>query len=251
MIYRYFVTGTDTNVGKTVISAALLHKAGQQGYASFGLKPVAAGCIGTPATNSDALLLQRHSGTQLSYSLHNPVALNAAIAPHIAAQQEGQTQSLALNNLSTRCEHSLMQAIEANQEPQRDHWQLIEGAGGWLVPLDNQNTLADLAIQLSAPVILVVGIRLGCISHALLTAQAVHASGLKIAGWIANSLEPNMPSETDNLTYLTQAMQNARIPMLGHIPYQPSLALPESDHEHHLPDAETIQTVADLLRLPT
>lgn len=250
MIYRYFVTGTDTNVGKTVISAALLHKAGQQGYASFGLKPVAAGCVGTPLTNSDALLLQRHSSVQLPYEQHNPVALKAAIAPHIAAQNEGKAQNLELDNLGRQCEHSLMQAIEANPDQQRDNWQLIEGAGGWMVPLNHQHTLADLACQLSAPVILVVGIRLGCINHAMLTARAAHASGLKIAGWIANSLEPDMPSEADNLSYLTQAMQNARIPMLGHIPYHPSLALPESETEHHLPDANTIQMVADQLRLP-
>lgn len=249
MIYRYFVTGTDTSAGKTIVSAALLQKAAQQGFASFGLKPIAAGCIGTPATNADALLLQRHSAIQLAYSQHNPVALNAAIAPHIAAQQQQKSHELELNNLTARCTQSLTHAIEADDD-NRDSWQLIEGAGGWMVPLNNQNTLADLAVQLSAPVILVVGIRLGCINHALLSVQSIRATGLKVAGWVANSLEARMPSEQSNLDYLTQAMQNARIPLLGHIPYHPELSLPDGETEHNLPDAAVIEAVARSLKLP-
>ena len=250
MIYRFFVAGTDTGVGKTLISSALLCKAGQQGYATFGLKPVAAGCIGEPPTNRDALLLQRHSSVQLDYDWHNPVALRAAIAPHIAAEQEGCAQSLQLPSLTERCENSLTKALETRGEPGVDSWQLVEGAGGWMVPLNHQHTLADLALSLGTPVILVVGIRLGCINHALLSIQAIQSKGLKIAGWVANSLSPDMEAEKNNLEFLTQAMQNARVPLLGRVPYNPDLDIEESNTEHFLPTPADIERVAEFLTLP-
>lgn len=248
MAYRYFVAGTDTGVGKTLVTAALLHKATQQGYAAFGLKPVAAGCTGFPLQNTDAQLLQRHSATNLSYNTHNPVALEAAIAPHIAATLENKTAEMDLKYLTNACENSLSRALTTANG--KLPWHVVEGAGGWLVPLNDQHTLADLAHALRTPVILVVGLRLGCINHAMLSVESIQLSGLPLAGWVANSLEPCMHSEKNNLEYLTQAMQRKNIPLLGKLPYTPSLK--ESDHarENTLPSAKDIAQMADFIQLP-
>lgn len=248
MIHSYFIAGTDTGVGKTLVSAALLHKASQQGYATFGLKPVAAGCLGTPPTNSDALLLQRHSSQKLDYEWHNPVALKAAIAPHIAAEQENCSKLLELDALVQSCHNSLTKARQASGGS--NTWQLIEGAGGWLVPLNRQHTLADLALSLSTPVILVVGLRLGCINHALLSAQAIQTKGLKLVGWVANSLSSDMKAEASNLEFLTQHFQQIGIQCLGAIPYQAELDFEESETRHQLPGTSIIAQVAQKLTLP-
>ena len=209
---------------------------------------MAAGCIGHPPTNRDALLLQRHSSIQLDYHWHNPIALNAAIAPHIAADQENRTSELHLPQLIKTCENSLHQAENSHESD--DCWQLVEGAGGWMVPIDQQHTLADLALQLNAAVILVVGMRLGCINHALLSVQAIQQSGLPIAGWVANCLAPNMDAETSNLEYLTQALNSAGIPLLGTVPYRRDLDIDESDIEHVLPKHSDIEDIAQYLTLP-
>lgn len=221
---RYFVTGTDTDTGKTLISSALLLKAQQQGMTTFGLKPVAAGCEltnsgnGTEWQNEDAQLLRQYSTEQQPYKVHNPVALQAAIAPHIAAEMENST--LSLDQLLADCQPGL--AVDAD-------FQLIEGAGGWLVPLNKPSsgqpgeTLADfathLATQFDAEVILVVGLRLGCINHALLSAQMIQHSGVKIAGWVANSLSENMEAQAGNLEFLSQWFSSQQIPMIGHTPF--------------------------------
>jgi dethiobiotin synthetase len=245
-----FVTGTDTDAGKTLISAALLEKARQQGKTCFGLKPVAAGCVidnnSGQLHNSDALLLQRHSRPQRLYSQHNPIALKAAIAPHIAARQEHTR--LTLQHLTGLC---------LEQLSDKPDFALVEGAGGWLVPLNDNESLADLAVALDLPVVLVVGLRLGCISHALLSAEAIRSRGLPLCGWVANSLSPQMTVENDNLRYLQQVFHQQQVPCLGHVPFIQAIA----DQRHHfdqnggdplafLPDAEQVHQVAGYLSLP-
>jgi len=218
MTQRYFITGTDTDAGKTLVSAAILAAARNAGYSTFGLKPVAAGCemMDGQLKNSDALLHQNFSHPPLDYSIHNPVTLEPPIAPHIAAEQIGQP--LTLSGLKSACLTSLSHS-EAEVE-------LVEGAGGWLVPINHDETLADLAVSLGTEddqpelaVILVVGLRLGCINHAMLTLQSIQASGLKLAGWVANSLSPAMEVENANMDYLVGAFAKQNIPCLGHIPY--------------------------------
>lgn len=202
----YFITGTDTGVGKTLIAAALLHLAGQQGLKTFGLKPIAAGCEATPEglRNDDALLLQAHSTVKLPYEQINPIALRAAKAPHIAAAEENRR--LSLDRLVGLCRGTLMQPADLR---------LIEGAGGWRVPLNDFEFLSGLPLQLKTPVILVVGLRLGCLNHALLTAEAIQRDGLPLAGWVANGIDPQMESVEENLTALRRFIP---APCLGVVP---------------------------------
>jgi dethiobiotin synthetase len=202
----FFVTGTDTGVGKTLVSAGLLLAARDLGLTTAALKPVAAGCEMTPEglRNEDALLLQSVITQPLSYEQVNPVALGPAVAPHIAAQQSRRI--LSVDRLAGFCRGSLGQA----------QLTLVEGAGGWRVPLNPSETLADLARQLQLPVILVVGIRLGCISHALLTAEAIVRDGLKLAGWVANHMDPDMPVQEENVASLVQRLP---APCIGRVPW--------------------------------
>lgn len=204
---RYFITGTDTGVGKTLVTAALLLAAREQGLRAVGLKPVAAGCsrIGGRLVNDDALLLQRCASEPLDYPQVNPVALEPAIAPHLAAARaklELQVAALA--------------AAVAQVSGGRHDVVLVEGAGGWLVPLNARESLADLAAALGFPVILVVAMRLGCLNHALLTAQAIRAGGLPLAGWVANVTGPPMDALDDNLRTLEQRLP---APRLGTVPH--------------------------------
>lgn len=202
----YFVTGTDTGVGKTLVTAALLHLAAQQGRKAFGLKPVAAGCESTPQglRNDDALLLQTHSSVQMPYEQINPIALRAAKAPHIAAVEEGRR--LSLDRLVGLCRGTLMQPADLR---------LIEGAGGWRVPINDRENLSGLAVQLQTPVILVIGLRLGCLNHALLTAEAIQRDGLALAGWVASGIDPEMDSKDDNIAAFKTRLP---APCLGVIP---------------------------------
>ena len=202
----YFVTGTDTGVGKTLVTAALLHLADKQGLKAFGLKPVAAGCESTPQgpRNEDALLLLAHSNVQMPYEQINPISLGAAKAPHIAAVEEGRR--LSLDRLVGLCRGSLMQPADLR---------LIEGAGGWRVPLNDRENLSGLAIQLQTPVILVIGLRLGCLNHALLTAEAIQRDGLALAGWIVSEVDPDMDSKAENIATLKTQLP---APCLGVIP---------------------------------
>lgn len=233
---RYFVTGTDTDAGKTLVSATLLLKAQQQGLTTFGLKPVAAGCE-TVATshgpqwqNEDAQLLRQYSSEQQPYAIHNPVALQAAIAPHIAAQQENRT--LTCDALITACQPAFASSAQ---------FQLVEGAGGWLVPLNTQETLADFATAINAGIILVVGLRLGCINHALLSASMIQHSGARLVGWVANSLSDDMDAQADNLAYLQHGFARQGVPLLGHTPYVAAIDRSQP---------EQLQLVADSLLLP-
>jgi dethiobiotin synthetase len=193
-------------VGKTLVAAGLLIAAKNSGLTTVALKPVAAGCEKTAAglRNADALLLQSVITESLVYEQINPIALEAAIAPHIAAQQE--KRSLSADRLAGFCRGSLNQA----------QLTLIEGAGGWRVPLNPSETLADLAKILRLPIILVVGVRLGCINHALLTVEAIRNDGLPLVGWVANCVDADMPVLEENIQSLA-----ARIPApcLGVIPW--------------------------------
>ncbi len=201
----FFVTGTDTEVGKTFVSAALLRAASLNGLTSQGLKPVAAGCetISGALRNDDALTLIDASSGELPYEAVNPIALEPPIAPHIAAAEAGVELSAR-----TLADHCLAQVMA-------DQFTLVEGAGGWLVPLNERETLADLAVLLDLPVILVVGLKLGCINHALLTAQAIIASGLTLAGWVANAVVGEMDRQAPNIETLQHRLP---APHLGTLP---------------------------------
>jgi dethiobiotin synthetase len=202
-----FVTGTDTDVGKTVIGAGLLAAANARGLTTAAVKPVAAGCEPTPAglRNGDALLLQRTASLELDYDEVNPVALAPAIAPHIAARQSGRR--LTISQLAGLCRGVLMHRADLT---------LIEGAGGWRVPLSERELLSQLPRELNLPVVLVVGMRLGCISHALLTAEAIARDGLRIAGWVANSCVAGMSCYQENLATLRDLLA---APLLGEVPH--------------------------------
>lgn len=210
MSLTLFVTGTDTGVGKTFVSAGLLYKADAQGLSTVALKPVAAGCEHTDngLRNDDALMLQQAINTPLTYEQINPIALEAAMAPHVAAGKEGRR--ITVDRLAGFCRGVLMQ---------RKDFAVIEGAGGWRVPINHRETLADLAKVLDVPVVMVVGMRLGCINHALLTAEAIQRDGLRLAGWVSNHIDPDMPAYQESRDALEQSLP---APCVGHIPYLPN-----------------------------
>jgi len=201
-----FVAGTDTDVGKTLVAAGILQAANNQGLETVAVKPIAAGCEQTEdgLRNADALLLQHTASLKISYEQVNPIALEPAIAPHIAAQQLGRR--LDADRMAALCRGVMMQPADLV---------VIEGAGGWRVPLNSRQTLADLPKQLKVPVVLVIGMKLGCISHALLTVEAIVKDGLHLAGWVANRVDPDMSCYQENLNTL-KGMLSA--PLLGEIP---------------------------------
>ena len=202
---NYFVTGTDTHVGKTLISCALLHGFAAQDKRVVGMKPIAAGC-NNDGQNEDVLQLRAASNVRVSYELTNPYGFLPAIAPHLAAQQAG-------------IEIQLPRIIEAYQKlaAQADVV-IVEGVGGLCVPLNAQQDSADMLKALGLPVILVVGMRLGCLNHALLTVEAINARDLSLAGWVANAIEENMPHWEENIAALQQRIA---APLLGIVPYLP------------------------------
>lgn len=204
-----FVTGTDTEVGKTHVSCALLAAASKAGLQTAAMKPVASGCELTAAglRNSDALALQAQCTLELSYEQINPVALQAAIAPHLAAASEGR--QLSLSRLVGTARAVLMG---------RADFTVIEGAGGWRVPLNGRELLSSLPLELRLPVVLVVGIRLGCINHALLTAEAIRRDGLHLAGWVANHLGTCTAVDSQNVETLRHMLP---APLLGELPFAP------------------------------
>jgi dethiobiotin synthetase len=206
MSSSYFITGTDTEVGKTRVSVALLHRLRQQGLCVAGMKPVAAGCEETAEglRNEDALALQAASSVALPYETLNPYAFAPPIAPHLAASDAGIT--IEIERILTAY-HDIASQVDQV---------VVEGAGGWRVPLNDDQDMSDLAIALGLPVVLVVDIRLGCINHALLSAQAISACGLPLAGWVANHAHGDYTRSADNIASI-----GARIgtPLLGVIPY--------------------------------
>lgn len=207
----WFITGTDTDVGKTVASCALLQAAALEGYRTAGYKPVASGSQMTAdgLRNSDALALQANSTQALSYAQVNPLTLQEATSPHIASVSEGQEIHLSVLSEGLR------------QLEQSADWILVEGAGGWFTPLSSQATFADWVQQEQLPVIMVVGIKLGCINHALLTALAIEQAGLSLVGWVANEVIPAGRRQTEYMATLTQMIS---APLLGVIPHLDDLA---------------------------
>ena len=207
MAQAFFITGTDTDAGKTSVAAGLLCAAKQQGCSTLAMKPVASGCdmSAEGLRNSDALALIAQSTVQLPYTQINPYAFAPAIAPHIAALEAGVELSVA----------DLYRTAQVILQQQAD-FTVIEGAGGWRVPISATEFLSDFAIALQLPVILVVGVKLGCINHALLTAQAIINDGLELAGWVANVIDPNCARLAENLATLQQLMP---APCLAEVPH--------------------------------
>jgi dethiobiotin synthetase len=209
MPVAFFISGTDTDVGKTTVAAGLLRAARLAGMSTAAVKPVAAGCELTidGLRNSDALALLAECSESLRYGEVNPFAFAPAIAPHLAAAEAGVSLDVA----------TLAVAVQAVLDRQAD-FTLVEGAGGWRVPLNDSATLAQLPVALSLPVIVVVAVRLGCLNHALLTVEAIERDGLRVAGWVANLLEPQMPRLEENLAALETRLNApclGRIPLLG------------------------------------
>jgi len=206
VIKKWFVTGTDTEVGKTVASCALLQAAAQAGFKTAGYKPVASGSEMTPEgiRNSDALALQRNSSVPLSYEQVNPLAFLEPTSPHIISAEEGRP--IAFATLSAG-----LAALTRHGD-----WIQVEGAGGWFTPLSESSTFADWAVAEKLPVILVVGVKLGCINHAMLTAQAIKSAGLPLVGWIANDV---LPPGRRHAEYIATLRKVLPAPMLGEIPW--------------------------------
>ncbi|GGF81968.1 dethiobiotin synthase [Alteromonas lipolytica] len=219
MTQAYFVTGTDTEVGKTYVTTALIRAVAVAGKKAIGYKPVAAGCDwhNNEWQNEDALAMQAASNVPLTLAEINPIALEPAIAPHIAAD-------LANRHISEQVIADGFHHLAARQPDVL----LMEGAGGWRLPLGQQRFMSDVVQTLALDVIIVVGMRLGCLNHALLTAEAIQADGLTIKGWIANTLSPDMPYWEENLATLDKLMP---APRLAIVPYQAA------------PDAASLATI--------
>ena len=202
----FFVTGTDTEIGKTTIAAGLLHAARMSGLTTAAAKPVASGCARTAdgLRNDDALALLGECSLALRYDEVNPLAFEPAIAPHLAAREAGVRLDVA----------SLLGPVQAILAKGAE-LTLVEGAGGWRVPLAGRENLSDLAVALGLPVILVVGVRLGCINQAVLTAEAIARDGLSLAGWVANLVDPQTSRLEDNLATLAERLP---APCLGFVP---------------------------------
>ena len=199
----YFLTGTDTEIGKTFITCALLHHAAQRGLKAAGIKPVAAG-TDDAGVNEDVASIRAASNLALPPKIVNPYCFKAAIAPHIAAAEEGVSIDFA--PIAAACDHARQLADLL----------IVEGVGGFRVPLGVDRESADLAVALGLPVILVVGLRLGCINHALLTAEAIATRGLTLAGWVANRIDPAMPRQEENIAALAARLG---APLLGSVPH--------------------------------
>ena len=214
----WFITGTDTEIGKTLVSATLLYALAQQGVRAAGMKPIAAGCELRDGAwhNEDVDALAEVAGVALPRELTTPYLLREATAPHIAAAREGV--QLDIDHVCA-CFRQVRDAADAV---------VVEGVGGFRVPLTAQADTADLAQRLALPVILVVGLRLGCINHALLSAEAIAARGLTLAGWVANVVDPEMRNGVENLEALSARLP---APLLGCIPRLPA-ALPAAAADH-------------------
>ncbi len=199
----FFVTGTDTGVGKTLIARLLIEACKRAGYRVAAMKPVAAG-VEEDGMNADVRLLMAAANVKAPAELVNPYCFPQAVAPHIAAQRAGVTMCLEV------VEHAYAR-LAAQAEVV-----VVEGAGGFLVPFNDEAGMDAIPARLQLPVILVVGLRLGCLNHALLTAEAIRARGLELAGWIANHIDPDMEEVQANLTSLHSLL---RSPCLGEIPW--------------------------------
>jgi dethiobiotin synthetase len=204
----FFVTGTDTGVGKTWMAAALVHAIAARGLRVSGMKPLACGARSTPDgwRHDDAEMLMRQASVALPYEAVNPYLLRAPMAPHIAARLEGV-------RLSAAALHEACTTLEENLD-----YLVIEGVGGWEVPLNDSETTAHFARLLGLPVVLVVGIRLGCLNHALLTGEAIVRQNLALAGWIANIIDPAMLKIAENISALEARLPAPRLGTVQHLP---------------------------------
>jgi len=205
---RIFVTGTDTGAGKTRVAAALVMAYAAQDKRVAAMKPVASGCRRTPAglRSEDAEALMAATSVRAAYGDVNPYAFEPAIAPHIAAMEAGCSIDFGL--LDGCYERLCLQSDVI----------IVEGAGGWLAPLDATRTFADLAVRWQLDVVLVVGLRLGCLNHALLTAESIERRGLRLRGWVANSIDPRFERLTENISSLKSRLA---APCLGIFPFEP------------------------------
>lgn len=203
----FFVTGTDTEVGKTFVTVAMLQAMAKQGLKTLALKPVAAGAEDTPEglRNEDALALAGAMTLSLPYDQINPAVFRTPASPHISAAID--RKSTSISRLAGICRGAMMASYDVG---------FIEGAGGWRVPVNDRELLSQLPQALQLPVILVVGMRLGCLNHAMLTAEAIRRDGLDLAGWVANHIDPEMGFPEENVNTLKGALQ---APCLGIIPH--------------------------------
>lgn len=209
MAKGFFITGTDTGVGKTWVTAGLLRALQVQGYTTAAMKPVACGGMETTQGlhNEDALLLMEYASIKLPYEVVNPYAFAPPMAPHLAAKACGQRIDI------TRIKELFDGAGRGAD------YIVVEGVGGWKVPLNERETTVDLAAALSLPVVLVVGMRLGCLNHALLSDESITRRGMIFAGWIANSIDPLFKEIQENIEALREGIA---APLLGVVPYLPN-----------------------------
>ena len=205
MNHAYFLTGTDTEIGKTFVTCTLLERGRLDGLRAVGLKPIAAG-TDAGGVNDDVARIRAASNVALPPEIINPYCFKSAIAPHLAAREE--RIDIDFGVIRTACNHARQQADLV----------IVEGVGGFCVPLGVDRNSADLAVDLNLPVILVVGMRLGCLSHTLLTVEAIAARGLLLAGWVANCIDPAMSHFEENLATLQALLPE---PLLGVVPHNP------------------------------
>src|SRR3990167_1890734 len=206
MSIKLFITGTDTHIGKTYTSVGLLRLFNNHGYSTLGIKPVATGIMNNSnRLNEDVIALHKNSSVKLDYHLINAFTFQTPIEPHLAAQQEKINLSTAtiIDKISVALNHPAQIKI-------------IEGVGGWHVPLNETEMMEELVRILALDVILVVGVRLGCLNHTLLSAQAMQTSGVKLVGWVANCIDPSMTFQQENIDTLKKRLT---APCLGIIPY--------------------------------
>jgi len=234
-----FVTGTDTEIGKTLVSCALLRGFARAGLSAAAMKPIAAGAYFNAQDglwhNEDADLLDAAAGALLPPEMRTPYLLKAPAAPHIVAAQEGVTLKLGP---IVDCHREAMRRADVV---------LVEGVGGFRVPLDDEQDTADLAVALALPVVLVVGLRLGCINHALLTADAIAARGLRLIGWVANLVDPAMHYVDQNIeTLRLRLTREHEAPLIGRVPH---LTPPSPEHaSKHLDIEALVRTLRERAR---
>ena len=218
MVRKYFIAGTDTEVGKTYTTVALMRTLKAQGHHVLGIKAVAAGCTLTRVgvRNEDAVAIENAASSSLPYELINPITLTQAVAPHIAAQLDGK-----------RLSASRISGYIRGAMTHKTDYLFVEGAGGWRVPLNQMEYLSCVVKELQFRVILVVGMRLGCINHALLTAEAMMHDGVTLVGWIANCLDASMPVLEENIATLEAQLP---CPRIATIPFNADQNI-EFDHQ--------------------
>ncbi len=207
MAQSYFITGTDTGIGKTLVSCALLRAFSTRGKTVIGMKPVVTGCIDGEWEDVKAIVTA--SSVTAPSKWVNPYAFIPPIAPHLAAKQAGIEIDIGVIRQACFNLQKIADVV------------VVEGVGGIMVPLNDHNDVADMAYALDCPVILVVGMRLGCLNHALLTAKTIQAVGLQLAGWVANQIEPQMDSFDENLLTLERKLN---CPLLGVLPFERNVA---------------------------